>query len=139
MGISAHGNPNSMNYGEIWNQFTTYDDQVKQLSLDKGYYNVYFATEEENMVDLVAGMAVEDVSNVPEGLTTCEVPAMRCAVFECTMKTIGQTYDYIYREWLPKSQYEHDAKPDFEYFSSDSETEDSPVLIHVAIKKKSSN
>jgi AraC family transcriptional regulator len=155
IGISAHGNPSSMNYGEIWSQFESYDEQVKKVSLDKGYYNVYFGTEEEDIVDLVAGMAVEGAPNVPEGLTIREVPAMRCAVFECTRTTIGQTYEYVYRDWLPRSQYEHDDKPDkvlggevgvfrrkratFEYFPPDTETEDSPVFIHVGIKGKSSD
>ena len=134
MGIPAHGDPRTMDYGKMWEQFMSYHDQVKQLSVDKAYYNVYFGTEEKDTVDIVAGMAVKDVANVPDGLVVREVPAMRCAVFECTMRTIGQTYEYIYKEWFPKSQYEHDAKPDFEYFPPDTETNNSQVLIHVPIK-----
>lgn len=135
MGVTANGDPSSMNYDEIWEQFIPYDEQVKKLSIDGGYYNVYFATADEGIVDLIAGMMVEDTSNAPEGLVAREVPAMRCAIFECTMKGIGETYSYIYDEWLPKSQYEHDETPDFEYFAPDSGSENPSVLIHVGIKE----
>jgi AraC family transcriptional regulator len=136
MGVSARGNPSAMNYGEIWNQFSRYHEQVEKLVVDKVYYNVYFGTQEEDVVDLIAGVAIKDISNIPKGLVTREVSAMRCALFKCEMKDIGKTYDYIYREWLPKSQYEHDEKPDFECFPSDGGTSDSPVLIHIPIKEK---
>ena len=49
-------------------------------------------------MDYLAGMAVEGVVDVPEGLTLREVPASRYAVFECTVKTISDTYDWIFQD-----------------------------------------
>ncbi|MFC1712675.1 GyrI-like domain-containing protein [Candidatus Poribacteria bacterium] len=135
VGILAHGDPSDMDYEELWDQFTPYHDRIKQLSTDKAYYNVYFGPEEEGMVDIVVGMVVEDTENIPEGLVVREVPDMHCAIFECTLETIGQTYSYIYEEWLPKSQYEHGGKPDFEYFPPDSGPGNSMVLIHIPIEE----
>jgi len=58
-------------------------------------------------------------------------------------KIIGQTYNYIFQEWLPKSEYEHDdiyTKPNFEFYppdySPDFSTEGSSLFIHVPIKAK---
>ena len=134
MGVAAQGDPSSMDYDKLWNQFMPYNEQVHEYSVEDAYYNVYFGTEKENVVEVIAGMSVADVEEVPEGLTVREVPAMNCAIFECKMKDIARTYEYIYDEWLPGSQYEHDAKPDFEHFPPDAESDDSPVKIYVAIK-----
>jgi predicted transcriptional regulator YdeE len=65
-----------------------YHDQIQQLSTDQAYYGACFAVEgKPKQMDYLAGMAVGDVNEVPEGLILREVPASRYAVFECTVKT----------------------------------------------------
>jgi len=87
----------------------------------------------------MAGMAVGDVDSVPEGPVVREVPAARYALFTCTMRTIGTTWEYIYKDWLPASQYENDAPlPSFEYYPPDDERAgDFPVSIYVPVREKS--
>jgi len=136
MGVLAQGDPHSMNFGEIWNSFMSYHEQVKTSSVDKGYYGVYFGTQGVREVDLITGMSVRNVLNVPDGLVIREVPAMRCAVFECTMKTVSQTWNYIYNNWFSKSKYKHDDKPDIEYFPPNTGADNSPVFIYIPIKEE---
>lgn len=140
MGVIVRCNPMGADYSAIWEkQFMPYHDQISWLSTDKAYYCVYFETGEENLADVMAGMAVGEVASIPEGLATREIPMARYAVFECTMKTIGETWENIYSDWLPASHYEHDAPlPSFEYFPPDDERAgDFPVSIHVPVREKS--
>jgi predicted transcriptional regulator YdeE len=135
MGVLAQGDPRNMNFAEIWNKFISYRDQVSSFSVGKAYYGVFFGPQGIRDVDFVAGMSVENVSDIPEGLVVREVPDMCCAVFQCTMKTIGQTYDYVYQKWIPQSQYEHDKdKPDIECYPPNSSTPDPTVYIYIPIK-----
>ena len=138
IGITTHGKPGGFNYEEIWNQFMSqYFGKVKQFSVDKAYYSVYFGEQGTEEVDLVAGMAVAHVGDVPDGLVLREISSARYAVFECQVDTISQTWNYIYREWLAASEYKHDDKCyDFEYFPTDSSESGSPVYIYVPIKSE---
>jgi len=135
LGITAHGKPSEFNYGEIWNRFMSqYFNKIKQFSIDKAYYGVYFGEQGTELVDLVVGMAVANVGGIPDGLVLREIPSAHYAVFECKMESISQTWGYIYGEWFPTSGYEHDKNYDFEYFPPDGSEAGSPVYIHVPIK-----
>jgi predicted transcriptional regulator YdeE len=59
-------------------------------------------------------------------------------VFECTVATIGQTYDAIFGEWLPTAPYEQTGpNPDaFERYPPNTDSGDTPVLIHIKVRDK---
>jgi predicted transcriptional regulator YdeE len=122
----------------IWmKRFMAFHDQIKPFSNDKAHYGVGFPTDEGIAIDYFAGKAVADVPGIPEGLSVREVPGGCYAVFECTVKTIGETYDEIFRDWLSGGAYEHDRpRPSFEYYPPDCTTGDSPVWIYIAIVKR---
>jgi predicted transcriptional regulator YdeE len=123
-------------YGAIWKSFEARHEEIRSLSTDQAYYGVSFATEEDGIFDYVAGMVVADVGVVPEGLVVREVPAARCAVLECPLQSIGDTYRYAFAEWLPGSPYEFDSSaPAYERYSPEGD-EGSPVRIHIPIREK---
>lgn len=141
MGVIVRCNPMDADYSAIWEkQFMPYHDQISPLSTDKAYYWVYFETGEENLADVMAGMAVGEAASPPEGLVVREVPTARYAVFECAMdmETIGETWGRIYSDWLPASRYEHDVSlPSFEYIPPDAERAGGfPVFIHVPVRER---
>jgi AraC family transcriptional regulator len=145
MGFSLRGNPMSeekyMDHEGAWREFMKHYEKVKTFSTDNGYYGVYFGVkgEEEGMMELIAGMAVSNVENAPDGLVIREVPKAYYAVFESKLKTIAQTYNYIFQEWLPKSEYEHDdyyTKPNFEFYPPDYSPESPSLFIHIPINAK---
>ena len=124
------------NYRMIWESFETYRAQVMPHSTDMAYYGVSFATGEEGVIDYIAGMAVEDNYDVSEGLSMRRIPAARYAVFECSVTDIGKTYNYIFREWLPKAPYEFNGSaPAFEMYPPESEDQ-SRASIYIPIKEK---
>jgi len=131
-------------YHTLWmERYMPYDERVKPLSTDKAYYSVYFARDQQEFC--LDGMAVADaaasVAGIPvlEGLMLREVPAGRYAAFECTVKTIGQTWQGIFREWLPSSPYVPTPESSaFECYPPSTETGDSPVVIYLPISDKAS-
>ena len=138
MGISTRSVPEETDYNDLWmNQYMLYHDQIQPFSTDNAYYGVSLETDEEGVIEYIAGMAVENVKDVPEGLVLRAVSAARDAVFECKVKTLGETWDYIFTQWLPASQYEYDRDvPSFEYYPPDTENDESPASIHIPIKDK---
>ena len=137
MGVAVRGNPAKLDYNDIWmSQFMAREADIKPYSVDGAYYGAYFCTGQEGLVDMIAGMAVEGVSDAPEGLVMREVPAATYATFECTVGTIGPTWGTIER-WLAEGEYEWDhSKSDFEYYPPETAGEASPVTIYVGVRRK---
>lgn len=74
----------------------------------------------------------------PPGATRREIPAARYAVFNCLVRTIGETYGYVYNQWLLAGPYEFDeGKADFEYYPPGSTGNESPAAIYIPVRRKS--
>jgi AraC family transcriptional regulator len=88
----------------------------------------------------MAGFAVTKVDEVPPGMSVRGIPEGDYAVFEHqgALDTLGATYDQIYREWLPASEYEVDPRDDFELYDDrfDYGKAESIMEIWIPIKKK---
>ena len=111
--------------------------EIKPFSTDGAYYGVDYMPDESGLFEYIAGMAVGDVADIPEGLVVREVPAATDAVVECTVATISQACSFIHGEWLPGSGYEHDASlPGLEHYPPDTTTGESPVFVHVPVRVK---
>jgi len=135
LGLMEHFTSGNEDYRGIWKRYMAYHDQIGSSNVDDAHYGIYYDTEDGE--DYLAGMSVEGVEEAPEGLTLRNVPAAHFAVFSCIVKTIGETYGKIFRNWLPASQYEHDAPlPVFERYPPNTKTGDDPVLIYIPVRKK---
>jgi predicted transcriptional regulator YdeE len=139
LGLMERFMPEKEDFEGIWKRFMAYHDQIHPLSTDQAYYGACFGTEEERQMDYLAGMAVWGVAEVPEGLTLREVPASLYAVFECTVRTISDTYDRIFSEWVPTAGYgrpdHRSPKADFERYPPNTNSGDTPVLLHIALEE----
>lgn len=136
LGVQTIIDPRTADYQALWGKdFTPYHETIKALAAGPEYYGVYFPTSEPNKVAFVAGMAVAALHQTPAGLTVRTIEKMLCAIFECQMATIGQTWGYIYGGWLATSREYAEApgKPCFEYFPVNESCEPTNVLIHVPI------
>lgn len=126
-------NETSDYYTSIWQKFEERRREVEPHSVDRSFYGLSFSGLEEGAFEYLAGMAVKDISAIPNGLVAREVPAARYVVFPCPLTAIGETYRYIFREWLPGSPLALNiTAPVFEQYPPVGE-ETSPVLIHVPI------
>lgn len=86
-----------------------------------------------------AAVEVSDFSKVPDGMETFTLPAGLYAVFDYKgLNTDNSVFIYIFKEWLPNSNYVLDERPHFEvlgekYKNNDPDSEEE---IWVPIKPK---
>jgi predicted transcriptional regulator YdeE len=139
MGISNRmsiAEESGADYKKIWSDFEKYNEPLKKISVDQKYYGLTFATDKQNIVDYVVGMAVPEKTAPIEGLIIRPIPAAEYAIFECPVQNIGPTYQYIINKWLPNSPYTiSPAAPSFEEYPSESQGK-LPVRINIPVSKK---
>lgn len=129
-------NESSDTYEMIWKNFEVFHETIKPMSIDLHYYGITFNTEEVNVFDYLAGMAVKEVLEVPEDLLIRQIPSARYAVFETAVYAIGETYRHIFAEWFSRSLYQPGGPaPVFEQYPPQGQ-EEFPVLIYIPIEKK---
>ena len=135
MGVQERFTPETEDFQGIWKRYMAHHDQIHPLSTDGVHYGVCFGTEDEHAMDYLAGMAVPAGTPCPEGLVIRDVPVAHRAVFECTVGTIHDTYEFIHHTWIGSSPYAFDhPKPDFEQYPPGTESGDSPVFIHIPVR-----
>jgi AraC family transcriptional regulator len=88
----------------LWQRFALHIGHVPgQL----GYttYGVSLNCDDNGNFDYIAGVAVSDFDNLPAEFARTRVPAQIYAIFEHRghVTAIKQTYEAIWRDWLPKS------------------------------------
>ena len=137
MGVQEWFTQETEDFEGIWKRYMAHHDQSHPLSTDGAHYGVCFGSETEDAMDYLAGMAVPAGTACLEGLVVRDVPAARDAVFECTVKTIRDTYEFIHHTWIGSSPYAFDhPKPDFEQYPPGTESGDSPVFIHIPVRER---
>ena len=88
------------------------------------------------------GCKASDSDGVPEGFEIIHIPEYDWAVFKCvgpSPKAIQDTWDRIYKEWLPVSDYELIPDVDIEnYLPGDPSSKDYVSEICIPVKKRES-
>ena len=139
MGVTVHSEPDAVDFGALWQEeFTPHHEAIRGISADDAYYGVWFPPQADGIPDYVAGMAVPDEAPLPVGLIKRRVPASRYAVFECSVETIGATYQRIYETWLPSSSYERTPDGvDLEVYPPEDAVDVSPA-VYIPVREKRS-
>jgi AraC family transcriptional regulator len=123
----------------LWQQFGPRMGEVPQLAEPGVSYGLMDHFDmEAGELDYMAGEPVTQMGDPPAGMTRWDVPANTYAVFEATLPTIGQTFDYIYNTWLPTSGYQQAAGPYFERYGETFNPDDpgSKLSIYIPVEKK---
>jgi predicted transcriptional regulator YdeE len=82
-------------------------------------------------------MAIQGDPPVPEGWVIREVPAAEYAVFETTLRDVGEATYHALAEWLPSSDYDRDLpKPRFDLMPPDTSGQESPVSVWIPVRKR---
>ena len=129
-------------FQDLWmNRFMAQHDTVQPYSTDGAYYAVWFGTTETDISKgkHLAGMAVRDDAMAPDGWVIREVPAAEYAVFETTLRDVGDATEQALRGWLPNSEYEMDTpKPRFDLMPPNTTGQESPVSVWIPVRKRTS-
>jgi AraC family transcriptional regulator len=129
---------------QLWDRF---NDKRKEFSkrISEHCFGVCYYEKMENMgpdtpFTYMAGMLVKSEADAPADWETRTVPACDYAIFEHkgALDTLQRTYDYIFREWLPTSEYEFVNQDDFEIYGERFKygEPDSIMEIWIPVKKK---
>ena len=123
---------------QLWGELMQRMHEINHLVNDGNSYGVMANYDEATEAfDYIAAFEVSEVADVPEGLVSLEIPPHTYAIFPSTMAKIGETYDTIYQEWLPQSEYEHAYTPEFELYppTFDPEEAASEFQIYIPVKE----
>jgi predicted transcriptional regulator YdeE len=127
-------------FNELWmNRFMSRHDEIQPHSVDGAYYGVWFGT---NGIDLtqgtyLAGMAVLGNPLLPDGWVIKTIPEAEYAVFESTLRDIGDATEYGLGRWMPNSDYERDfPKPRFDLMPPNTADQESRVSVWIPVRRK---
>jgi len=128
-GMVARAAPGRHDYASLWRAFDAASAPVLAAATDSRGYGAHFPSPDPEQVDYLAGMAVPAGAAFP-GLETRVVPGGRCAVFACTLPTIGATYQHIYGGWQVPDGWQIDpTRPDLEIYAG----EEDPGAVEIRI------
>jgi predicted transcriptional regulator YdeE len=124
-------------FDDLWmNRFMAKHDEIQPFSVDGAYYGVWFGTQGSDLSSgtYLAGMAVEEGADVPEGWSLREVPAATYAVFDTTLRDIGEATEFALDRWLPGAEYRYDGDaPRFDYMPPDTSGPETPVSVWIPV------
>jgi AraC family transcriptional regulator len=115
---------------QLWDQFIPRFNEVRNVTNRSAAWGVVW--DRANDFTYVACFEVSDASNLPDGMVTCTIPGHTYAVFthKGDLSTLGATFDYIYKTWLPTSGKERDfTAPFLELYGEDFKGADSDESI----------
>ncbi len=134
----------------LWDRIIPRRKEIKNIANDEVGLGISFGMEEIVKDDgekvhifyHLGAVPVKNIEHIPEGMTYRKIPAHTYARFthKGLISKLGDTYKYIYSEWLPGSDYEYDsAGVEIEWYDErfkgrDSESSEFDILI--PIKKK---
>ncbi len=134
VGLMYFGKNENNEIPQVWEKYLP---RTEEIEGKLGYaYGLCGDVMEDGRFHYMAGHEVEDVGAIPDGMEKWDVAEQQYAVFPCTLQTIQETYEYIFKTWLIQSEYERGDGPDFEYYSEefDPATGKENLYIYLPVK-----
>ena len=97
--------------GSLWQALRQRTDEIANPTGTAAFGIHKSADEPKPVLDYLAGVEVEDLSHVPEGMVGRKIGGGLAAFFLVRLAggpigtEIGAAYDHIWRQWMPKSGY----------------------------------
>ena len=145
VGMQTFGSPADGSFPNMWSALFNFEGSIPNIANDMVSYGIETYTKEHHTQGkwfYMAGRQVEDLSNVPVQMSAKHIPPNKYAVFVykgSITSRLGEQFQYIYKEWLPKSGYELAGPFDFEKYDKrflGPDNEDSVFEIYIPVKVK---
>jgi len=134
VGLPYYGKNEHEEIPELWTDLGPRMDEIADKTGPA--YGLCMPVEADGRFHYLAGFAVSEASDLPEGMEAWTVPEQTYAVFPCELSTIQEAYRYAFETWLPQSDYRHDQKGiDFELYTEefDPATGDEGMYVYVPV------
>jgi len=131
---------------KMWEKFFPRMSEVKNRINNDSAYGICECSDmgesqfnDETPFNELVCVEVDNFEKVPAGMVSKTIPTQKYAVFthRGPLNNLRQTYDYIYKTWLPSSGHEIAFKDDFEHYDNRFKGIDDPGSefdIYVPIK-----
>ncbi|MFB6094831.1 MAG: GyrI-like domain-containing protein, partial [Halodesulfurarchaeum sp.] len=137
VGLSYHGRNQQGEIATLWNSVRDEREALRPLAATDAWYGVSFGGDPETgEFDYVAGVRVDQDSEVPDPFTGVDVPAATYLQVETTLGTIDETMEAVHGQWLADSAYELSMGPEFERYGQafDHADADAPFEVFVPVE-----
>ncbi|SCY73011.1 GyrI-like domain-containing protein [Alkaliphilus peptidifermentans] len=140
VGVMYEGKNQNNEIITLWDNFIMRLKEIKNRigSSRYGYDTWTEKINETGEFIYVAGVEVEDDSDVPEGMVSIKIPSNRYAVFtiDSVLEDVHKTVGEIFSKWLPKAGLKVADNYDFEYYNENFKPDDhnSKIYFYVPIK-----
>ncbi|MBC8384019.1 MAG: GyrI-like domain-containing protein [Candidatus Cloacimonetes bacterium] len=133
---------NPMTIPQVWRELSNREDEIINLANPEEFWSAAYDYDQKtgfSEFSIIVGREVNSTDEIPEGMTYRNIPGRKYAVFSHRgpLDNLGETYNAIYTEWLPKSGYEHDMSDELEFYDNRFKygEPDSEMFIYVPIKQ----
>lgn len=134
---------------ELWQQFMQRRKEIKNIS-NSNFYSIQAFDESLEFKDFNtntefekwAAVEISDINDIPEDLETYTLKGGLYAVFvhKGPASEFQKTFQFIFGQWLPNSEYELDTRAHFELlgdkYENNSPNSEEEVWIPIKSKKK---
>ena len=123
-----------------WGNLVSHVSLIKNRILPEKYYQLqyWFPDQDLELFYFFIAVEVEDFADIPLQFTAKTIPGQRYLKFyhKGRANTVGKTYDYIYNEYLPATDYRLPHCYNFEYYGDEClgpDNEDSVSEIYIPV------
>jgi AraC family transcriptional regulator len=123
---------------ELWEKFIPHIGKIPGQKGDVTY-GICCNPDGKGGFEYIAGVEISKLDDLPEQYRWIEVQPQHYAVFEHKgpLTTLPQTFQYIWKTWLPQSAYEAADAPEFERYSADFNPQTGEGVLEIWLPLKS--
>ena len=123
---------------ELWEKFIPHIGKIPGQKGDVTY-GICCNPDGKGGFEYIAGVEISKLDDLPEQYRWIEVQPQHYAVFEHKgpLATLPQTFQYIWKTWLPQSAYEAADAPEFERYSADFNPQTGEGVLEIWLPLKS--
>lgn len=116
----AHRGPAGEEFDEVWVNFNERVDDLASLTAGEESYGVIYEYDEGgDDFTYVAGVPIDDPTELAPEITIVEIPAGPYAVFQTSASDVTELMGQISGDWSLDADYERVMGPMFERYDSD--------------------
>jgi AraC family transcriptional regulator len=139
VGMQVQGKLEGMDLKGLWNGFGPRLAEIQGGDPNVCYGAMDHYDEATGEFDYLAACAVKGAAVPPAGMVSWTIPAQTYAVYPCTLPQIGEAWETIYQRWLPTSDYQRAAGPEFELYDEKFNPQDPASVLYIYVPVVSRN
>jgi AraC family transcriptional regulator len=133
VGLQLHGKLGEMDLKPLWNGFGPRMSEIKDGDPNICYGAMDNYSEATGEFDYLAACEAKSAGAVPAGMVSWIIPAQTYAVFPGTLPEISAVWQFAYQQWLPASEYQRAAGPEFELYDEKFNPQDPASVLYICV------